>query len=201
MRNGVMAWIVLLAAAGLWAQAPTPSVGEGAALADQMQTALASLRTAVDGLDPGELHLNQDQKQAMRDSQASLDRNLTQAAPGLLAAYRAAPDDVGAAFRLYRDLDAVLGVAQRSAEAMSVRDADNGQAALQASADQLRARLDQLGDWIETQGSANYASVQGLRVRAAAAAAKPVAAAPKTLVIHDANGPAPSKKTAPKIPH
>ncbi len=190
--------MVLLAAAGLSAQTPTVPAGEGAALADQMQTALVSLRTAVDGLDPSQLHLNHSQRQALRDSQASLDRNLSEAAPGLLAAYRAAPGDVGAAFRLYRDLDAVLGVAQRSAEAMSPRDADNGQAALQSSADQLRAHLDQLGDWIEAQGSANYARLQAARTPPVAA--QPAPAPPQTLVIHDANGPAPKKK-ATKIPH
>lgn len=180
-----------------------PSSTAAPAMADQLQSALAGLKTAVSGLDPDTLHLKPEQKQALSDSQASLERNLDEAVPGLLAGFRAAPSDVGAAFRLYRDAEAVLGVAQRSAESLSPRDADNGVSALQASTDQLRSRLDQLGDWIETEASANYASLQSLRAAAnAAAKPAPAAVAPKTLVIDDANGVAkPAKKTAAKIPH
>jgi len=173
------------------ANATTVSVG--------LQHALDGLQSAVGTLDTTNMKLPQSEKQAVADSQASIARNLQEAVPGLISAYAAQPNNVGAAFRLYRDVDAVLTVSERTHDALPA-----GQATDLASANQaLRDQLDQLGDWIESRATAQYAQLE-----AKPAQAKPQAAGPpSTLVIGNANTaatsskPAKKKPPAPTIPH
>jgi hypothetical protein len=184
--------------AKLQQQAPTAAAmpaSAGANLAVQLHASLASLADALAGLDPGQLHLPAAERSALADSQASVAQNLRVAAPGLLDAFAAAPSNLGAAFRLYRDLSAVLAVAQRSTEMLPRRDADAAQPVAAAAAAVSRD-LDALGGFIEARGQADYAR----RRQVTAHAAQPAAAtAPKTLVIGDANGAKPPAKK--KIPH
>ncbi|MGH9394638.1 MAG: hypothetical protein ACRD1E_10745, partial [Terriglobales bacterium] len=175
----------------VWAQQPPPRPGQQAApvsvpaqavasgpsnkLAGDLASNLSALQAAVAGLDSDHLHLPGAQKQALADSQEAIDRNLSQALPGLLAGFRAAPDDVGAAFRLYRDVGAVLVVAEHSrdlvAQAGSKAGEGNPAEPLQASTQQVEASWNQLGDWIETRGSADYAGLLAARQAAQRAAA------------------------------
>ena len=202
---------VLVAAAlvgALCAQAPPAAPP----FTEHLGPQLASLKDAMAAIDADHLHLPKAQKQAIAESQAAMARNLTDAVPGLLSALKAAPDDTGAAFKLYRDVAALLVVAERSRDAVAAggeeaaADAD----ALQSSTEQVEASWNQLGDWIQAHGSAQYAELLAARQAAAAhaAAASEPAPAPKTLVIGDANTPAASstkkpaaKKSTPTIPH
>lgn len=223
-------WVATLAAiGGFIAQAqvsnksPAPvmdTAQQGTAVAAQLQVALNALQGAMSGIDIDQLHISDKQKQAVSDSQTSIQRNLTDALPSLLAAYRTAPGNLGAAFRLYRDVDAVLLVAQQSAAMMSSRDGDQRDT-LDSSTSDLQTALKRLGDWIQTQGNADYAARKphtardGPRDRkdapgasAATSSAQSPSGAdsqPATLVISNANGgdtnPAPKKKPAPTIPH
>lgn len=198
-----------LIAGSAWAQVPAAGSNlTGQAVALQLGESLQSLQTAIGSLDPDQLHVPEAEKQAIADGQASLTRNLSEAVPGLLQAFRKEPENLGAAFRLYQDADAVLAVAQRSAAVLPAKDDDNGGATLRSATDELRASLNQLGSWIEVRGSADYAAhhqTASTRPAAPAAAAPP----PATLVIQDANAtakpvkkpPAKKKKQPPAIPH
>lgn len=211
-RVWVWAPALALLAVGTWGQsAPAAAkVPSGQALGAQLGESLQHLQSAMAAVDPQHLHLHDEGKQVIADSQASVARNLDDAMPSLLSAFSQAPEDLGAAFRLYRDGEAVLGVAQRSSEAIPARDADAGGAALAASTEEVRAGLKQLADWIETQGQSQYAALQRAQ---AAQAAQPAAPPPPpaTLVIQDANGaaaarkkaakPAAKKPAVPTIPH
>lgn len=163
------------------------------ALTQGLQTAVADLQQAVSNLDPTMLSVKKSDRTAISEGKDSIARNLTEAVPGLMAKFKASPTDMGAAFRLYRDLDAVLGVAQRGADA--------GAGDWSSSAQELRDSLNQLGDWIEAQGTANYAALQQ-RPAAPKATAPPAPAAqpPAILIINDANGTAspPKPKSKPK---
>ena len=170
------------------ALAPQP----GVTVAARLRSSLAALGEAMAELDPDQLHVPDAEKRALADSQTSIRRNLRDAVPGLLAGFAAAPDNVGAAFLLYRDVNAVLTVAQRSAEMLPRRDADAAQP-VESTADALSRDLDQLGNMIEARGEADYARRRPLGARPPGPAL-----APKTLVIGDANG---AKPTAKKIPH
>lgn len=197
----IVAFSGLLVLAGLMlpmaAQAPAPAAPNGAGVAADLQQALTPLGAAVQALDPDSLHLNGAEKQALAESKGSLQRNLSEAVPGLLAEFRKAPENMGAAFRLYRDLDAVLSVAQHSIEAIPpARDGSDPGAALASATNGLRTSLNHLGDWIEARGAANYASLEHFRTQAAAAPKAPPPP-PKTLIINDANAP-PAKAKKPK---
>ncbi len=187
-------WLMLAVTPACPGQQPTAAASSPATpVADRLQQAVTALGAAMGNLDPSVFHLQRGEADAIAASQASLTRNLAAAVPGLMAGFRAAPEDLGAAFRLYRDLEAVLAVAQRTADALP---ADRAEAdPLRVSNGELQAGLSQLGDWIEARGSADYA-----RARAAAVAPRPAAAPPppKTLIINDANAPAQPKPRAPK---
>lgn len=213
--RAVGSWSTLFIAAALsfgLARAQAPSVasnltGQGIAL--QLGESLQSLQTAIGALDPSQLHVPTGEKQALTDGQASLMRNLTQAMPGLLQAFRAAPENLGAAFRLYQDADAVLAVAQRSAAVLPAKDDDDdGGVALRSATDELRQSLDQLGSWIEVHGSADYAAHHPSASTHLAVPRPSPAPPPATLVIQDANTTAKpvkklpaKKKQPPVIPH
>lgn len=212
MRLGLRAGPIILVAmlvGAVAAQTPPPSAQP---IADQLGPRLASLKDAIAAIEPDRLHLPKAQKRAIADGQAAIARNLSEAVPGLLSGFKAAPDDIGAAFKLYRDVAALLVVAERSGDAIAT--ADDASAtdtdALQTSTQHVEDSWNQLGDWIAAHGSTQYAELLAARQAAAQAAtlAKP-APAPKTLVIGDANMPASTspkkkpaaKKAAPTIPH
>lgn len=190
----MLSWGVLCLAIGvglsLAAGAQTPT-GRAGAVAQSLQTAVTDLQQAVSNLDPDMLEVKKAQRAAIAEGKASISRNLSDAVPGLMAKFQSSPGDMGAAFRLYRDLDAVLGVAQRGA--------DTGAADWTTSAQELRDSLNQLGDWIETQGTANYAALQKPHATSAPTAAPKTTEPPAILIINDANGTSPAKpKTKPK---
>jgi hypothetical protein len=192
----VLALLSLCLAFTAAAAAQVPA--NGAVVADGVQQALTPLQAAVTALDPDTLHLGGDQKQALEESRTSLERNLSDAVPGLLAEFRKAPENMGAAFRLYRDLDAVLSVAQHAVEVIPAgKNGEEPGAALASATNGLRDSLGKLGDWIETRGAADYASLQKFRTQAAAAPQTPPPP-PKTLIINDANAPGTSKKSPKK---
>jgi hypothetical protein len=75
--------------------------------------------------DIGQLHIekwkaNPAAKSAAQTDAESVQRNLTTALPGLIAAVRTAPDDVGAQFKLYRNLNALCDVFGTVTEATRV---------------------------------------------------------------------------------
>lgn len=205
MLAGIILLPLLVLAAPAQQSAPSqPASAEP--IAGQLQGALTQVGNSMAALQPSAWRLPQDEQQAMADSQASVAGNLASAVPDLLAKFRAAPTDTGVAFRLYRDAAALLSVTQHSAEVAPPR-AGEERANLVAGNHALSAALDRLGDWIESQGSANFTALAELeaqrqaQLRAAKAAPPP----PATLVINDANtstGATAKKKPAtPKIPH
>ncbi len=165
------------------------------ALGENLRASLAALGEAMALLNPGGLHIPDSAQQALGDSQASIRRNLRDAMPGLIAGFEAEPDNVAAAFRLYRDVSAVVTVAQRSAEMLPAKDAGAAQP-VESTADAVSRDLGRLGDFIEARGQADYSRLRQAAARPAAPAAAP---APRTLIIGDANGAKPATKK--KIPH
>lgn len=201
----LIAALAVASVAVLPSQAPAQGSGKG--LAVHLGQSLQAVNAAMAALDPTLLHVPEREKTALADGQASIARNLSQAVPGLMSAFSSEPGNLGAAFRLYQDAEAVLAVAQRSSDVLPSKDDDHGGADLRSSAATLRSDLDALGNWIETQGDADYAARKHAASAPAAAASSVPAPPPATLVIGDANTtpakkPAPAKKKAvPKIPH
>jgi hypothetical protein len=134
----------------------------------------------------------------------SLQRNLQMALPEIIAQLRASPENVGATFKLYRNLDAlfdVLGPVVESAGAFGYKDefqsVQNDLSAIERSRRELAERM-------ETLTTAKEAELTQLRtqVRDLQAAAAPAPVAPKKVVVDDTEPPKKvvKKKTVPKPP-
>jgi hypothetical protein len=134
----------------------------------------------------------------------SLQRNLQMALPEIIAQLRASPENVGATFKLYRNLDAlfdVLGPVVESAGAFGSKDefqsVQNDLSAIERSRRELAERM-------ETLTTAKEAELTQLRtqVRDLQAAAAPAPVAPKKIVVDDTEPPKKvvKKKTVPKPP-
>ncbi len=134
----------------------------------------------------------------------SLQRNLQMALPEIIAQLRASPENVGATFKLYRNLDAlfdVLGPVVESAGAFGSKDefqsVQNDLSAIERSRRELAERM-------ETLTTAKEAELTQLRtqVRDLQAAAAPPPVAPKKVVVDDTEPPKKvvKKKTVPKPP-
>jgi hypothetical protein len=134
----------------------------------------------------------------------SIQRNLQGALPEIVAQLRAAPEDVPATFKLYRNLDAlydVLGSVVESTGAFGSKDD------LQSLANDLsgfESTRKQMAERIENLSAAKEAEIVRLRADLKTArAAIPVApvAPPKKIVVDDTEPPkkpAAKKKPAPK---
>jgi hypothetical protein len=150
-------------------------------LGQRVAASVQGLQTSVQGLTPETWKASKAEKQDLTAAQASLQRNLSEAVPGLLQTWNRAPQNLAEAFRLYRDLDVVYQVTSRL-EASAGQSAPPDQArAISASTGQLRQSLQQLGDYIQATAALQYTQMQQARV-----AARP-APAPKSIIINDAN--------------
>jgi hypothetical protein len=125
----------------------------------------------------------------------SIQRNLQSALPEIIGQLRAAPEDLPATFKLYRNLDAlydVLGSVTESAGAFGGKDD------FQALANDLSAfetSRKQMAQRIETLSSSKEAEINRLRAELKTAKAAIPAPPPKKIVVDDA---APAKKPAAK---
>src|SRR5580700_6695441 len=126
----------------------------------------------------------------------SLQRNLQNALPEIIAQLRASPENVGATFKLYRNLDAlydVLGPVVESAGAFGSKDefqsVENDLSSLERSRRALAERMDTLTNAKEGELAHLRSQVRDLQ----AAAVPPTP--PKKTVVDDAEPP---KKTAKK---
>lgn len=152
-------------------------------LGQRVAASVQELQASVQGLTPETWKASKAEKQELTAAQASLQRNLSEAVPGLLQTWNRAPQNLAEAFRLYRDLDVVYQVTSRL-EASAGQSAPPDQArAISASTGQLRQSLQQLGDYIQATAALQYTQMQQAR-----AAARPAPApAPKSVIINDAN--------------
>jgi hypothetical protein len=128
----------------------------------------------------------------------SVQRNLQGALPEIIAGLRAAPEDMPATFKLYRNLDAlydVMGNVVESAGAFGSKDefqsVVNDQNIFEATRRQLAER-------IESLSSAKEAEIVRLRTDLTAARAAIPVAPPKKIVIDDNEPPKkPARKKKP----
>ncbi len=168
---GIMSWLGL----GFSGMAQRPAM---AAATPGLKNAVEELNQALAQAQPRQWHLNRRQQRAYNQAAPALERNLRQAAPALLLKYQQQPASIAAAFRLYRDLQAVAQVTDRTARLASRHSrAPSARRLLQADTD-LRNRLSALGDTIQKLALQQEAEIARLQI---------LAARPRRLVIHNAN--------------
>jgi hypothetical protein len=138
--------------------------------------------------------------ESKRQSQAnaeSVQRNLTSALPGLIDAVRAAPQDLAAEFKLYRNLNALYDVLASLTEATGAFGPRSDYEALGQRLDTIDSVRRDLGDALEQLTSSTQSELVQLRtqVRTYQQTAAAAAAPPKKVVVDDAE---PAKKTVHK---
>ncbi|MGA8874282.1 MAG: hypothetical protein WB555_02055 [Candidatus Korobacteraceae bacterium] len=192
----------------LFAQSPTPvpsSQGPPAAGSvsmtsilpqlDSLQSAASQANSAIAYMRIEKWKADPNSKQQAQSNADSIQRNLTQALPALIAAVRSAPQDVNAEFKLYRNLNALFDVfasLTESAGAFGPRSDYDALVRQLAVIDSVRRNL---ADSLENLTSATQSEIIQLRTQVQtlqqkAAAAPP--APPKKVIVDDTE---PTKKT------
>jgi hypothetical protein len=129
----------------------------------------------------------------------SIQRNLSGALPALIAELRAAPEDVPASFKLYRNLDALYDVVGSVVEGAGAFGSKDDFQSLQNDLSGFENSRKQLAQRIETLSTAKEAEI--VRLRTALKSAQAVAEPPKKIVVDDTEPPkkpAVKKKTPAK---
>lgn len=187
------------------AAAPRPSMASILPDLDRLETLDSQATLEIGRLRIEKWKAKSDTRSAAQADADSVQRNLTAALPGLIAAVRSAPDDLSAGFKLYRNLNALYDVFGALTESTG---AFGPQADYEALAKQLQVIASvrrNLGDALEqltatTQHELTQSRIQIKTQQQQLAAAT---AAPERAAVAQAEAPkkpAPKKKTAPKKP-
>ena len=132
-----------------------------------------------------------DRQQAQANAD-SITRNVSEALPGMVSAVRTNPQDFAAAFKLYRNLNALYDVMKTLTEASAAFNAKQDYQTLAPYTDSIDGYRRSLADYMESLAASKDAELVRLRTQAKAQAAAP----PKKTIIDD-NEPA-AKKTSKK---
>jgi hypothetical protein len=133
----------------------------------------------------------------------SIQRNLQGALPEMIAQVRAAPEDLPATFKLYRNLDALYDVLGTVAESAGAFGSKDDYQALSNDLSALEGVRKAFAERIQNLAAAKEAEISRLRTDLRAAQAAIPATPPKKTVVDDtepAKKPAVKKKPAAKKP-
>ncbi|HLZ41865.1 MAG TPA: hypothetical protein VKQ11_12935 [Candidatus Sulfotelmatobacter sp.] len=131
----------------------------------------------------------------------SIQRNLQEALPEMIAQLRNAPENLPATFKLYQNLDALYDVLGSVAEGAGAFGPKDDLQALSNDLSQFEGTRKQLAQRIENLSSAKEAEIARLRTDLKAAQAMVAAEPPKKIVVDDTEPPKkPVKKKTAKKP-
>jgi hypothetical protein len=133
----------------------------------------------------------------------SIQRNLRNALPGILAQLRTAPEDMTATFKLYRNLDALYDVLGSVVESTGAFGSKDDLQALSTDLNTFEATRKQVAERLETLAASKEQEIVRLRTELKTAQAAAPAALPKKIVVDDnepAKKPAVKKKPVAKKP-
>jgi len=131
------------------------------------------------------------EKQRSKANADSLQRNMTEALPGLTSAVRTRPQDLAANFKLYRNLSALNDVLNRLAESAGAFAPKQEFESLARYANEFDESRRTLGDYLESLTVAKEAELVRLRSAATTAAAP---ARPKKVIVDNEPDPPPKPK-------
>lgn len=133
----------------------------------------------------------------------SIQRNLQDALPDMIAQVRSAPDDLAATFKLYRNLDALYDVLGSVAESAGAFGSKDDYQSLSNDLSGLESTRRQFADRIQNLASAKQTELTNLRSELRTAQAQLAAEPPKKVVVDDTEPEKKAlkkKKTTPKKP-
>ncbi len=129
----------------------------------------------------------------------SIQRNLQGALPEMISQLRAAPEDLSATFKLYRNLDALYEVVASVVEDAGAFGSKDDLQSLSNDLSGFEGTRKQMAERIETLSTAKEAEIVRLRADLKTAQAAIPAAPPKKIVVDDTEPPKkPAAKKKPK---
>lgn len=179
----VLPWILAPVLARAQASAPPapPPPASAAPAAYALVASIQGLETSLAAIPAQSIHHVDRQQRAQYQAEvAAIERNVSEALPGLAQAVEHSPEDVGLAFRFYRDAEAIYQVALRAGDVVQRHGGRGEGAVLAANLARVGQQLDVLAQFIQVRGSA---------LSAAAARAAAVPPRPRELNIPNANAP------------
>jgi hypothetical protein len=203
----LLCFLPMLCVGSLSSPAQSQSAPVSYASANQINTLLGNLeqatQTTLADLSKVRVDKWKADSSVKRQSQGDLDsltRNLQSALPTLINEVRAAPEDLGATFKLYHNLDALHDVFRSVAESAGAFGPRNEYQSLGNDAEAVDNIRRDLAERLQTLATSKEAELNRLRAVVKAAQAAPPAP-PKKIVIDDTE-PAkkPAKKKVPKPP-
>jgi hypothetical protein len=180
---------------------PTPTAnGMPAVLAadlDRLQSAASRAHSEIAQMRIEKWKTDSASKQQAQANAESLQRNLTSALPGLIDNFRAAPQDLGAGFKLYRNLNALYDVFASFTESAGAFGPKGDYEALVPPLDVIDSVRRDLGDDLESLTVSNQTELNQLRtqLRTLQQAAVAPPPPPKKVIVDDTE---PTKKTTHK---
>ena len=159
---------------------------------DRLQTASSATDEAISRLRIEKWKADGNSKQQAESNAESIQRNLKSALPGIMANVRSAPQDVGAEFKLYRNLNALYDVMSsltESAGAFGPKSDYEGLAQQLETIDSVRRNL---GDSLEHLTSSTQSQLDQLRTQVRTLQAQANTPPPKKTVVDDTE---PAKKS------
>ena len=134
-------------------------------------------------------------KQQAQANADSLQRNLTSALPGLIASFRAAPQDLNAGFKLYRNLNALCDVFASFAESAGAFGSRSDYEALAQPLNVIDSVRHDLGDDLQSLTLSTQSELSQLRTQVRTLQQAAAATPPKKVVVDDTE---PEKKNTHK---
>jgi hypothetical protein len=131
-----------------------------------------------------------DIKNQSQSNADSISRNLTSALPGLISAVRTQPRNLSAAFKLYRNLNALYDVFEGLAESAGAFGSKQEYQALSRHVQDLDTYRREFGDYFETLAAAKESELSRARVAAPAT----TATKPKKIIVDNDLTPKSTKK-------
>ena len=154
---------------------------------DRLQAAASQSVTEIGRLRIDKWKTDAESKRQAQSNADSLQRNLTSALPGLIEAARAAPQDLNAEFKLYRNLNALYDVFGSLAESAGAFGPRSDYDALSQQFQVVATVRRNLGEALERLTASTQAELSQLRIQVRTLAQQQAAPAPppKKVVVDD----------------
>ncbi|MBB6142954.1 hypothetical protein HNQ77_000898 [Silvibacterium bohemicum] len=194
----------LASSAGFSQSALSPNGGTGpgtpgSSIAAIVQPALQDVQSTAGALNTGRWKAPGEVRAATDRNLSSIQRDLVETLPGLIAQADGAAGSIAPSFAVYRNIDALYDVLLRVDQTAMLAAPDNEASAIASSLDRLESARKQLGDVIVSAAQAREAQIVKLQAAVkAAAAAIPAPPPAKAAVVDDGPvQPAVKKKRKP----
>jgi len=137
-------------------------------------------------------------KRSSQEDVASVSRNLQSALPEIIGQLRNSPEDLGASFKLYRNLDALYDVFGGIVESAGAFGSKDEFQSLQNDLSGFERDRRSLADRMDTLANAKEGEIARLRTQVQTLQAAEQAAPPKKVVVDDTEAPAKKPVTKKK---